>query len=219
MFSDFYHTSYYLLLIIGVFVSLVFISKISRPYKVLCVLIVVTFVSELLAKYVSFTLKSNHNIVYHFFVVIEYGFYCLIFHYLFKNIIASRILLSSFIFLLGAEVLNTIYLQSIKRSNTNILILEAIFLVVCSLFLFKKQREKINYKSVLLEPVFWFSSAILVYYSFNTLIWGIHSMKVYNLQRPPIIIYDINLLLSGMLYLIFSVVALLDFRRIKNGLV
>jgi hypothetical protein len=213
MFNDFYHTFYYLLLIFGSVVSLILVLKVNIPFKTLCLLIIITVISELIAKYISFGLRMNNNIVYHFFVVFEYGLYCLIFHYLLKSEILSKILVYSFVCLTMGEVINTVYFQPILQSNTNILILEALLLVIWSLVLFKKLREEIDFGNILEQPVFWFNSIVLVYYTFNILIWGFHSLKIYRLERPPMIIYNINLLLSGVLYFVFSYAIILQYLK------
>src|SRR5258705_4491150 len=204
LFSDFYHITYYTSLIIGALIGLLYITKVNAPFKYLCFLIIITLFSELLAKYFVFGLKINSNIIYHFFVIVEYGFYCIIFHYLFESKKVTKFLLLSFLLLTVGEIGNTIFFQSINVSNTTILILEAILLVVWSLFLFRTIRDEDVIYIIFLKPTFCFSSAVLIYYSCNTLIWGFHSLKIYKLVRPPIIIYDINLILSGILYLFFS---------------
>jgi len=220
MFSDIYHSFYYASLIISALTSILVIKKVDAPNYYIIILILATLVSESVAKYISFQLKGNSNIVYHVFVVVEYGLYCLIFSKLLIQLVFQRGLAASFVLLFFGEVINTVFFQPIRYSNTNMLIIEALLLVIWALCLFKHIREDISEEQVFKKPEFWFASAVLVYYSLNTLIWGFHSIKVYNLSHAPLIIYDINLLLSGILYLVFAITVLLNYfrmTRVANG--
>ena len=216
VFQDIFHTFYYVSLITAAFITIIFWKKVGKAVKYISILILITLISEFVAKYFSFKLKISNNIVYHFFVIIEYGLYCLIFHLNLRSALTTKFLVISLVVLIIGEITNTIFFQPLETTNTNILILEALFLVFFSLLLFKKLSENIEMDSLFPQSVFWFNTGILIYYSFNVLIWGFHSFKVYRLERPPIIIYDINLLLSGLLYLLFSVAIVLDYQSIKR---
>ena len=213
MFSDFYHIFYYSSLILAGLTSLVFIKKIDLPFRLLGGLIIVTLGSELIAKYISGNLGRDNSIVYHVFTIVEYIFYSLIYASFFKNRRWDRILIAMVIFLLAIEVLNIIFFQSIFDSDTNTVLLESVLLIFLSLFLFDKIRESNDYKNILKENIFWFNCAVLVYYPFNVLIWGFHSIKVYQLKDPPILIYYINFIFSGMLYLFYSLLIIRNFTQ------
>lgn len=210
MFSDFVHSAYYSLLIAAAVVSLLLMKRFSEGFTYLAILIIVTLISESIAKYVSFVYRKNSNFIYHVFVVIEFGFYALIYSRFFGNRQWNIILLFCFAALFLAEILNTIFLQPLKWSNTNVLILEALMLVFISLNYFMKLREETLHTPLVKEPIFWFNCAVLFYYSFNVLIWGFHSLKVYQLKKPPLIIYDFNLILSALLYFVYGSALILN---------
>lgn len=109
MFSDFYHSFYYVSLIISALTSVFLIKKVDAPNFFIAILILATLVSESVAKYISFYLKENSNIVYHVFVVVEYGLYCLIFSKLFVQLVFQRWLVVSFVLLFIGEVINTVF--------------------------------------------------------------------------------------------------------------
>lgn len=212
MFSDFYHAFYYSELMIASLVGLLFFRRAERPFNWLSALIILTLASELTAKYVAFGLHESNSIVYHIFSPIEYLMYVQIFR-LFLNYRKSEGLLwLSVVVLFTLEVVNTIFFQSLSETNTNVMIAESVFLVLLSLALFNRMRQSPGYENIATQAVFWFNSAVLCYYSFNILIWGFHSLKVYLLANPPRIIYDFNLLLSGLLYMIYAISILLNFR-------
>jgi hypothetical protein len=203
MFSNFYHAFYYSLLIFASLSCLVLFKYAQRPFRLLAILTVLTLISELTAKYVALVLHNN-SIVYHFFTPVEFLLYVLIYNAFFSEKKWARILWVCFAVLVLAEIFNTIFFQPLSVSNTNILLLENILLVVFSLGLFIKIRESAYYEDLLKEGIFWFNCAVLFYYAFSTLVWGFHSIKVYYLKNPPMIIYNFLLIFSGLLYTIFA---------------
>jgi len=213
MFSDFYHIFYYISLIITALTSLVLIRNIDFPFRLLAGLIIVTLGSELIAKYISGHLGRDNSIVYHVFTIVEYIFYSLIYASFFKNRRYDHILFALVILLLATEILNIIFFQSLFDSDTNTVLLESVLLIFLALLLFDKIRESNDYKNILKENIFWFNCAVLVYYPFNVLIWGFHSIKVYQLKDPPILIYYINFIFSGMLYLFYSLLIIRNFTQ------
>jgi hypothetical protein len=219
MFSDFYHTFYYLLLFTGVLVSILLFNRLESPFKWLAILLILTLVSESIAKYISSSLGKPNNIVYHIFTIIEYILYAVIYSQLFRNSGWRRILIISVFILITAEIINVLFFQPLYVDNTNTMILESIFLIIISLSLFNKIRADMEYNNILQEGIFWFNSAVLFYYSFDILIWGFHSIKVYRLENPPTLVYSINLLISGFLYLFYTIAIFLNFyfhRNYKN---
>lgn len=203
MFSDFYHVFYYVLLITVSLLCLFLFANAQKPFKLLSILIVCTLLSELTAKYVAFVLYKSNSIVYHFFVPVEFFIYVLIYKQFFSETKWNRVLWICFAVLVLAEILNTIFLQPFKVTSTNILLLESLLLVFFSLSLFIKIRETAEYEDLLKEGVFWFNSAVLFYYAFSILAWGFHSIKVYQLENPPMLIYNFLLVFSGLMYAVY----------------
>ncbi len=209
MFSEFYQGCYYGALILAACVSLGLFYKTEPPFRWLSWLIIITLASEFTAKYLG-TQFGNNSIVYHVFTPIEYFFYANIFYRFFKKKRWSGFLILSVVVLILVEFLNTKYLQPLEVDNTNIMLLENIFLVFLSLLLFVNIRISHTSENILLEGVFWFNSMVLVYYTFNILIAGFHSFEVYLFHNPPMIIYKINLLLSALLYLVYTLSIVLN---------
>jgi len=203
---DFYDIFYYSCLLISAAIGLACLNKVERGFKWLAILMVLTVVSELIAKYLVYGLeKQDNNIVYHFFTPVEYAFYVIIFLQFLEDKKWHWRLWLSAIALFLFEILNTMYIQPLNVTSTNVIIAESVLLVFLSLVFFLKIRETPSQRILLREGVFWFNSAVLCYYAFSILVWGFHNMKVYNLDNAPQIIYDINMILSGLLYLSFSI--------------
>jgi hypothetical protein len=205
MFSNFYHGFYYSLLIISAALMIFFFRTAQRPFRLLAALVLLTLLSELTARYVSYGLHKSNNIVYHFFTPVEFTFYVLIYREFFhskKWNVILWICLAGFIL---AEISNTIFYQPLSVTNTNTFILESVLLILFSLSLFIRIRESEHYEDLLHEGVFWFNCAVLLYYAMSFLVWGFHSIKVYQLKNPPMIIYNFLLIWSGLLYTTFTI--------------
>ncbi len=219
MFSEFYHGLYYGSLIFSASISLLLFYKAEAPFRWLAGLIVLTLASEFTAKYLG-NRFSNNSIVYHIFTPIEYFFYANIFYRFFKNKKWYSLFILSVVLIILLEILNTIFLQSLHVDNTNIMMFENILLVFLSLMLFVNIRTSSNSANILSEGVFWFNCMVLIYYTFNILISGFHSFEVYQFHNPPMVIYQINLLLSGLLYLVYAfslILNVLNKRKTQPG--
>ena len=216
MYFDLFHIIYYFALFVVSLFGLLRFSKIDIGFKWLVSLVFLTLVLEITAKVLPNYYNFSNSILYHFFTLVEYGIYVIIFSKFFNSQRISKILYVSWVVLLIAEVLNTIYYQPLNESNTNIMIFESVLLVFFSLVLFIKIKNSLYYENLLLEGVFWFNSAILVYYSFNNLVWGFHSFKVYNLENPPMIIYKINLLFAAFLYIVYGYSIYLNYKSTQK---
>ncbi len=191
-------------------------SKIEIAFKWIGILLIVTFLNELNTRFLVKSLSIQSNGVYHFFVPIEFSIYTIIFATFINLKRWNKILILLVFLLVIIEILNTLFLQPIYVTNTNTMIIESVFLVLLSLILYIRIKESTYYKNLLLEGVFWFNSSILFYYAFNILVWGFHNWDFIN---PPLIMYDINAFLCGLMYLTFLFSIYLNFiqvRKLKN---
>jgi hypothetical protein len=216
MFSDFYHGFYFTTLILSSVAALFLFSKVNRVFRFVCVLIISTLINEYLSRYFRDVLHKSNGIIYNLFAPVEYFLYLCIYDTFFQSRrlrTALRISFFAFVFLC---VVNFIFLEPVFSVGTNIMNLENDLLVFLSLTAFAQFRYFHVADNILKESMFWFNSAVLIYYAYNILFWGFHSMKVYSLHDPPMIIYDINLLLSAILYLVYIYAAWLNAKQQKN---
>ena len=144
---------------------------------------------------------------------VEYTLYVVIVNAFLRHKKLSIYLWLSAVGLALFEIINTLYAQPLRVSNTNSIIMEGTLLVILALMLFLKIRQTFTQQNILRRGVFWIASAMLCYYACSIFIWGFHNMKVYLLDNPPHIIYDINLLLSGLLYLTYTIAIVINTRN------
>ena len=190
--------------------SFFLIGRVEVAFKWLAALVILTLINELTGY------RINPNSVYHIFTPVEYFFYATIYRHVLASKKWNKILQMSIWVLFVAAIINVLFFQKFQDDPTNTEILESLFLIILALTLFMKIRENIEYKNIFLEGVFWFNCAVLLYYTYDILLWGLYSLRVYNMQNPPYIINQINLLFSGLLYLVYLISILLNYRnRIK----
>ena len=217
MFTDFYRAFYYSVLIIAAAIGLLYIAKVDKAFRWICLLLILTTISELVARYFK-SHHENNNIVYVIFTPVEYFVYAMIYKMFFDDKKWTKILFISVAGLIFLELINTIFFQPISETPTNIMDIESVLLVILSLKLFISIREKPVFDNILKEGVFWFNSAVLFYYSFDILFWGFHNL-VFRLENPPAIIYNSLLLFSGFLYLVFALAVLLNFNAVTKTII
>lgn len=207
---------YLLVLFSTSIISIFSFNKIDESYKFLALLIYCTFLTEISAILFAKYFHSNHN-VFQIFTIIEYYFYTKIFSAFIKAEKLKKIISFSFYIFLIISILNIFFLQPISTSNTNTIILECYLIVVMSLLLFIDIRNNLEYHNILTEEVFWFNSAVFIFYSINIIIWGLRSLKVYNLKNPPEIVYNQLLwFLCIILYSVFTISIVKNARKSKN---
>jgi len=219
MFIEFYNVFYYSSLIISALIGIVYFKKVETPFRWIAILIWMTLLSEGVAKYIAYGIGQTNNEVYHIFTPLEYIIYIFIFTGFLNSKKWNAMLWLSAAGLVLLEIGNTIYFQSWKEMNTNTIITENVLLVFLSLVLFLRIRKIPFQQNLLKEGVFWFNSGVLCYYAYNIMISGLQSMKVYLLDNPPLVIYDFNLILSGLLYLTYSAAILLSSTNRKQIIV
>lgn len=216
MFFNFYHSVYFVVLLVSAVLCIWYLPKLKQAYIWLAILVIMTLITELFAKHLALSLHISNNIIYHFFTPVEYALYMMVFIKFSRRKLWHRLMWWSIGLLVLAEILNTHYFQPLHYSNTNIMILESVFLVFFSLILFSEIKDDRLYDNLLQEGIFWFNSAVLLYYTFNILVWGFHSIQVYNLVNPPVFIYNINLIFSAVLYTVFAYAVHLSRRVVKT---
>jgi hypothetical protein len=215
MFTDFYRAFYYSVLIIAACISVLCFKKADKTFRWLCLLIILTLISELISRYFSIHRKPN-GIIYIIFTPIEFFIYAMIYNLFFNDKFWAKVLFISVAGLIALEIINTLFFQHLA-APTNIMNVEGVLLVILSLKFFINISEKPVYENVLYESVFWFNSAVLIYYAFDVLVWGLHTL-IYQLKNPPMIIYQILLLFSGFLYVTYSVAILLNLVSINKAI-
>jgi hypothetical protein len=155
----------YLVLLAVVFaIGLLRFRQRSAAFKVLTLLIGVTFVSEVITR-LLIEMTKNSSPVYHVYVIVLYFCYAWIYRELSSDPrLKKAIVISAAVFLL-LSITNTIFYEHILQFPSNIFMIACVAIVILSLLIY---RQMFNYpieESLFRQPVFWLNTATLFFYT------------------------------------------------------
>jgi hypothetical protein len=140
MFTDFYRAFYYSVLIGAGVTGIFYFRRVNKTFRWLCLLLVLTLISELVSRYFSLHKRPN-GIIYILFTPVEFSIYAMIYHLLLNDKLWTKVLLISAACLCVGEIFNVLYFQHLD-APTNIMNIEGVLLVILSLKLFIEIGEK-----------------------------------------------------------------------------
>ena len=191
---------FYLLLLLTIsLIGIVRFKKLTIPFKLITILIIYTFASEIISRIFSYKFR-NSSPVYHLYIPIQFALLLLVYFFLFqwKNWRYTGLIL--FIFLVLCFT-NTIFLQSFFRFPSNIILISSCFFIGASLSFFKRMLNSVGDENLFKQSVFWFNTGILIFFTCTFLFWGIYNYLLKDhISTKPIstIVYFINILFYAM---------------------
>jgi hypothetical protein len=162
----------YLLLLFTIFLNGVRrIKKYSTPFKILILLIGLTFLSELSSRFLA---DKFHNSmpVYHVFSVVEYVCLTAIYVQLLPEGIMRRLEYLQ-IPIISYALINSIFIQHFWNFPTNSIVVFQIIYLGYSLLGLKKILEMPRQISILKESFFWLNTSLLMFSSTQLLSLGL----------------------------------------------
>jgi hypothetical protein len=190
--------------------AIYFKKQLRLPYLALSALILITIVSESLSTISASQIKSN-SAIFHLFSAIEFMVVSLVYWLLFKKELYKQIAFIVVFIFLGFVITNAIYLQPINQAPFNNNTLASIIFVTYSFLLF---GEMINLEidtSLFLQPVFWFNSGILIFYTATLIFWGIY--HIIQLSASNSILHKAMWVLNLVFYAFIGVSIYLDGKK------
>lgn len=139
-------------------------QKLTIPFRILVLSLVVTIALEIFARFLTVKFKNN-AVAYHLMSINGYIFYSLIYRYLFKNKKLKRFVLLSMPAVITFFFINLFLLQqpSHKVFPTNIYLLTNSLYIIFSLLLFKQMLQHSLEVPIVKQSNFWFNTAMLYY--------------------------------------------------------
>lgn len=202
---------YLVLLAMVSLLGIIRFKRLTLPFRILGLVILLTLISECIARWLAMTIK-NSNPPYPFFICLEYiGFTFIYRHFLLQRKLKEILTFSIPVFVFLC-ILNTVFFQSFFVFPSNILLIEHALLVVYALLLFKQMLNTIDEEIAFAKDIFWLNNAVLLYYALNFLIRAVHNFfvrKNLDVQFIGWVNYGLNLLF----YLILGVSILLNYRK------
>ena len=203
---------YLIVLLITWIMGLYNFKKLSSPYRVLTIFILVTFISELTTR---IFIKEYRNSCppYHIYQPLQYFFITTFyFHYLKKS---RAIICWSWVAFIIFSMINTSLMQDVWMVPTNAMLPSNIIYVLCSLLLFKNMLQHTEEKQLLRQGLFWYNTSTLILYTFNFFCWSFFNFLL-RTKNSTLALSDITYVLNMQYYLTTGIVIYLDSRRSPN---
>lgn len=213
MFNDFSHSFYYSILILGAFISVLFIRRLNQAERWIAILLIITLLNELVAQYFKSILKIGNNPVYQITTIFDFLLFARVYALYFQSKFWTRSICYLAIFFIVSAIINLLFFQPFNTSNTNVVMLENLILIFLSLSLFGNIRSNLEYNNLFTESIFWFNSGVIICFAITLPIWGFHSIKVYENEHPPRVIYSILRYANGLMYLVFTLAIILSYLK------
>ena len=155
----------YFFIAVNVLVGCLTFSWHSNIQRMLFVLIIVTGISESISKILWYQ-KLNNLPVFHFFAVIEFAVFLLIYEkaYGAKVSNANPFRLGIYAMVVFA-LLNAIFFQQLTEFNSNVITVSAATMTILSLLYFYKLLKEVSHVSLESQPIFWINVGVLIYFS------------------------------------------------------
>jgi lysylphosphatidylglycerol synthetase-like protein (DUF2156 family) len=209
---------YYGILFSGIVIGSLKFRGLKAPGKLLWLMMIYILVKELLASYLAAKIHNNLS-YYQVLSPVDFCFTLLLLGSLppMKNV-------HRYLWLIGLIVVAFFFLNvSIwqppgKGADTNFKMFRSFFLVLLSLVLFARLNYRADDKSIFSKSIFWISTGLIVFYSFNIFYWGAYN---YFLHHNPAILNgflrSFFIAANYILYICFSIALLLNNFSDKNN--
>lgn len=152
--------------------------RLNKPQKLILYIAALSAVNHIVSKIVRDYIAVDHNNawVYHIYVPLLFWFTWRVYREELKNIFSTVFFKAILIVPLVFFLINSIFLQSLRSIPTNgIFVISGIF-IFWGFSYFYSLLKRTHFKPLENEPVFWFTTGVLMYYSSTVLIF----LLVYN---------------------------------------
>ena len=203
------------MMLIATTISIIKWRRLTRPDRIISILLLLTIVSEAIGYFFIVTYQNNMY-VYHVFSPIELGFLAFYYNeaipFFRKKHVGLYISLSGVIL----TILNACYLQPIKTFPSLFLLFEGFIVIILSLFSFFSILYKEDYK-LIRNVQFWVTFNLLIFWSFTFLIWGTYISFSKAFQDKLSVIFNMLSTINFIEYLIFALIFFFYEKMVRSG--
>lgn len=194
-------------------------KKLSGSYRILSLLILIVFFSELCSR-LAYQFLGTSFIVYHFLIPVQITCYSIIYGNLNKRSETSKIIkLIGLIFFLLSILCSLLYRNLNIFPSFNIILI-SILIIGFSLIHFKIMLQHPVLTPLFKQSVFWFNSGNLVFYCITFFLFGAYNFLVMIDFVIPRWIYHTIFIANFLLYISYFItifLAKLEFKVSENG--
>lgn len=202
---------YLALLFVIIIIGLFNFKKLSSPYRLLTILVLITFISELLTRYFALV-YANSSPVYHIYNPVQYFFITTFFSFFIKK---SKTLISwSWVAFMAIVFINILFFQTVWQFSSNLILLYSPVYILLSLLLFKNMLLNINDTPLLKQRLFWYNTSSLFLYLFTFFCWSFYNILLKSNSTRTVI--NVIYYLAIQYYIVTGIVIYLDSRHNKK---
>lgn len=193
-----------ILLLVSV-IGILFYKKINFIWKILLILIIFTFLSEVFAQTLAFQL-TNSSPIYHFYSPIQYILMSYIYyHVALKAYSWSKVFFIAFGILYTAFcVCNTLFFQPIFLFPSNAVLVSGVLLLFQTLLTYVYMINNASKNPLHSQPLFWFNTGTFIFNSVAFFIFGYFNFLIRR-QGMPTVLMDILWSINVVMYLCYAV--------------
>jgi hypothetical protein len=144
-------------------IGMVRFKKMTVPFKLLAIWLVIDFLLDASNQYFIDTYKNNARLS-HVLCILEYIFYAVIYYHLFRSNYIKKFILVTIALFIAFFIINALFLQPFTRVfPTNVIMSAEILYVLFAILLFKQMLQYPLQMNIMKQSVFWFNTSILFF--------------------------------------------------------
>ncbi|MEP0263813.1 hypothetical protein [Dokdonia sp.] len=147
----------------------------SRTLRLLSGLLVISALISIVARYL-WSIKENNLYLLHYYTVIEFCGWAVIFYLLFESKFMKRIVFWIGIVFVLFAIVNSIFWEGLETFNTNSRSVESILLSFFSIAYYVKIFKEKRVYRLECSASFWINAAVLIYFSSAFLLFGFSNL-------------------------------------------
>ncbi len=193
-------------------------SSLTTPVKFITILAFASFISESLSFYIAY-IHGNNEPVFHFYVILSFWIYAIIYFHMLKQIRLRLIFLIISLFFTIFCAFDSLFYQKLSSFPSINIILSNVILVGFSLFYFKYLIDVNPFEPLKKNSLFWFNISVLAYFSIQIFIWGILNYLMRNQNKKDMtILLSFAIYVSICYYIALGFAILLDIKTSKTDI-
>lgn len=190
---------------IPLIIGLIRYKRLDKSQTLLFYLLIFAFSTELVANILLY--NRIHNLpVYNFFALINFNF--LLRLYVLHIKIERRKFFNYFQLLFNLfAICNVIFIQDYRTFNSNWIVAASVIFLSLALNYFYKLLKEVKYQRLERNPMFWFNSGIVIYYSGTLILFFLGNSVAHNDLATEVIMaaWGLNSIFNFMLNLSYSI--------------
>lgn len=194
--------------------------KMTNVHRALWVLVIAAVITEIVAvSWGRYGIYKNNLPLYHLYIFVEFALLARVFSFGFEGLLGEKKLVWVVCGFLGLVILNSLFFQPLDTMPTNTRTLESLLLLGFSLRYFFLVLKELKVFYLEKTFMFWVSSAILIFFSGNLLLFITSTYLLDPLVVPESTyneVWAIHGFLNLLLYLLYSIALCLPLQPRKS---